>query len=238
MTILRRGRGSRPASGSLLHIGCGEKILPGWVNIDLQALPGVDLVADVTRGLEFTGARAIYAEHFLEHLAIGEALDFLSAAHRALAPGGWLRLSTPNLDWVWETHYRMGIPPDEKRLMALGLNRAFQGWGHRFLWNPELLEEALAGSGFPAVRWCRYGESELELFRGIEHHGSYPDTERHQHVIIAEAAKGDPRPERMGPLWRLVREEFLAHLQSATPHRRGIRPHLLLREEAGRRPEE
>ena len=28
-----------------LHIGCGDVIIPGWTNLDIDNLPGVDVVA-------------------------------------------------------------------------------------------------------------------------------------------------------------------------------------------------
>ncbi|HSL84604.1 MAG TPA: methyltransferase domain-containing protein, partial [Thermoanaerobaculia bacterium] len=122
-----------------LHVGCGRERLEGWINIDAQELPGVDVVADVTRGLEFRDCEAVYAEHFLEHLRIDRAVDFLVEAHRVLADGGLIRLSTPNLDWVWVTHYRLDADSEAKREMAIHLNRAFHGWEHQFPWNRELL---------------------------------------------------------------------------------------------------
>ncbi|MBI1848737.1 MAG: class I SAM-dependent methyltransferase [Planctomycetes bacterium] len=30
-----------------LHLGCGRTPIPGWVNLDVMALPGVDVVADL-----------------------------------------------------------------------------------------------------------------------------------------------------------------------------------------------
>ena len=196
-----------------LHVGAGRMRLEGWTNVDLQALPGVDVVADVTRGLRFRGVEAVFAEHFLEHLPVDAALDFLLEAHRVLVPGGWMRLSTPNLDWVWSTHYRLDAEAEEKRDAAVRLNRAFHGWEHRFVWNRELLAEALAACGFDPVRWCRYGESELPIFQGIERHDTYQDVPELPHVIIAEAAKGEPRPERLARLREMLAREFLAHLK-------------------------
>jgi SAM-dependent methyltransferase len=186
--------------------------MEGWVNIDVQNLPGVDVVADVTRGLDFTGADALFAEHFLEHLPLADALGFLAESHRVLAPGGWARLSTPNLDWVWLTHYRLGLDAEAKRGAALALNRAFHGWRHQFLWNREMLGEALLACGFDELRWCRWGESELPLFRGIEKHETYEDEPGLPHVLIVEARKGPARPERLAALRAHVEREFLVHL--------------------------
>jgi predicted SAM-dependent methyltransferase len=207
------GRGTFDRLGQRLHVGSGDKRLEGWVNIDFQALPGVDLVADVTQGLDFEDSEAVFAEHFLEHLALDDAIAFLLEVHRVLAPGAWLRLSTPNLDWVWQTHYRLQAPEETKRLMALQLNRAFHGWEHRFVWNREILGEALAACGFAPLRWCRYGESDLEVFQGIERHETYEDAPELPHVLIAEAAKGEPQPQRLAALRQALHENFLDHLK-------------------------
>ena len=196
-----------------LHIGSGEQRLEGWVNVDLRPFPGVDVVADVTQGLEFSNVAAVYAEHFLEHLRLDDAFKFLAEVHRVLGRGGWLRLSTPNLDWVWQSHYRLDAPAEEKRRLAVMLNRAFHGWEHRFLWNREMLETALLTTGFAELRWCRYGESEREVFRGIEHHDTYGDTPELPHVLIVEAKKGSPRPEQERQALRdWLEGEFLSHV--------------------------
>lgn len=196
-----------------LHVGCGRARLEGWINIDAQDLPGVDVVADVTEGLEFRDCDAVYAEHFLEHLRIDHALDFLVEARRALGEGGRIRLSTPNLDWVWVTHYRLEASPDEKRAMAVQLNRAFHGWEHRFVWNRELLGEALESCGFAHLEWCRYRESRHELFRGIERHETWEETPELPHVLIVEAVRGPERPDRLAALRERIARDFLAHLQ-------------------------
>jgi predicted SAM-dependent methyltransferase len=196
-----------------LHIGSGNVRLPGWTNVDAQRLPGVDVVADVTGGLGFADAEAVFSEHFLEHLAVDGALRFLLEVHRVLADGGWVRLTTPNLDWVWSTHYRLEGEAAEKREAALAVNRAFRGWRHQFLWNREMLAEALAACGFEAVRWCRRGESELPFFQDLERHDTYEDSEEMPHVLIVEARKGEPRPDRLRELRAAVQEGFLDHMK-------------------------
>jgi predicted SAM-dependent methyltransferase len=204
---------STPTTAPLrLHLGSGSVRLDGWTNVDIQALPGVDVVADVTKGLHFTDVEAIFAEHFLEHLPLAGALFFLQEAHRVLVPGGWLRLSTPNLDWVWSTHYRREADADTKQANAIMLNRAFHGWRHQFLWNREILGEALLACGFEEPRWCRHGESTLPIFQRIEHHETYADEPDLPHVIIAEAKKGPAQPERLEKLRGILERDFLSHL--------------------------
>lgn len=196
-----------------LNIGSGRARLEGWINVDIQHLPGVDLVADVTEGLQFSNAEAVFAEHFLEHLTFDAAVSFLLEAHRVLGDGGWIRLSTPNLDWVWATHYRLEGEPGSRADAALALNRAFHGWRHQFLWNREILAQALTVCGFTGVRWCSYGESELPVFRGIERHETYADLPGLPHVLIVEARKGAPRPELLREFRERIEREYLVHLE-------------------------
>ncbi|HXM78954.1 MAG TPA: hypothetical protein VOA00_06965 [Thermoanaerobaculia bacterium] len=191
------GRPAASAAPARLHIGCGSEAIPGWLNIDSRELPGVDRVLDVTRGLPFENVSAIYAEHFLEHLSLDHGLEFLSECRRALRDDGVLRLSTPNLDWVYLTHYRIGKWPDDEETLkdCLQLNRAFHGWGHRFLYNGPTLAAVLRASGFDSVRFERYGESEVSELRGLERHQTWEDTPELPHVIIAEAfGRAVPRP--------------------------------------------
>jgi predicted SAM-dependent methyltransferase len=201
----------RPAL--LLHIGAGDKDLPGWINIDRADGPGIDLVADVTRGLRFRDAAAVYAEHFLEHLPLEKAVNFLVEVHRVLAPQGLVRITTPNLEWVWATHYRMDLGEEEKRMKALGINRAFHGWGHRFLWNRELLGQVLDACGFEDITWCRRGESRHQCFCGLESHETYVDVGELQHVIIAEACRGTQKTKRLEQFLDLIDQEYLDHLE-------------------------
>ena len=161
----------------------------------------MDRVLDVRQGLPFRGAAAIYAEHFLEHLTLDNGLAFLRECRRALAPSGVLRLSTPNLDWVYATHYKTGpsATAEETLRDCLQLNRAFHGWGHQFLYNRTMLEAALKSCGYAFVRFHRYGQSDLPELSGIEKHETWQDTPEMPHGLIAEAsgeAASRPLPER------------------------------------------
>lgn len=202
MGLFTRSSPAVSAAPVRLHVGCGQEALTGWVNIDNKALPGVDRVLDVTEGLPFEGVSAIYAEHFLEHLSLENGLAFLRECRRALKEDGILRLSTPNLDWVYLTHYRCGSWADEDQPLSdcLQLNRAFHGWGHQFLYNRQMLGAALRAAGFDTVRFQCYGESGVEELRGLERHQTWEDTPELPHVIIAEAAgvrAPAPLPERL-----------------------------------------
>ncbi|HTY43056.1 MAG TPA: hypothetical protein VMH79_14375 [Thermoanaerobaculia bacterium] len=204
MGLFRRNRAAdpkAPAQPTRLHIGCGQQALSGWINIDNQGLPGVDQVLDVRRGLPFAGVASIYAEHFLEHLAFDDGLRFLAECRRVLAPDGVLRLSTPNLDWVMQTHWRGPETTGEDALVdCFRLNRAFHGWGHQFLYNRTMLASAVRQAGFARTAFFRYGESDTVELRALERHETWDDTPELPHVLIVEAsgaARGEGVPENL-----------------------------------------
>ncbi len=183
-------RRRRPETGTKLHIGCGDAALDGWVNIDLAPYPAVDAVHDVTKALPYSECRFIFAEHFLEHLGLDDAVLFLARCREALAADGVLRLTTPNLDWVWATHYHPGDWPTPKHAVddCLRLNRSFYGWGHRFLYNPQMLDVVVRSAGFARLARCDRGESEHPELRGLERHEPYPDVPELRHVLVIEAS--------------------------------------------------
>lgn len=200
-----------------LHLGCGSVILPGWINIDVHPYPGVDRQLDVTQGLPFEGVAAIFAEHFIEHFDLDTGAALLRECRRALAEDGVLRLTTPNLDWVWATSYasrwtaesptRATIDLTEWKhdtaaaRDCLTLNRAFHAWGHRFLYNAAMLEEALRRAGFAHIEWCEYGKSTHEPLNALEHHEQSPDTPALPHLLIAEASGVAPHTSSLDDLY-------------------------------------
>ncbi|MHB0970278.1 MAG: class I SAM-dependent methyltransferase [Thermoanaerobaculia bacterium] len=183
-----------------LHLGCGPNAMPGWVNMDNQPYPGVDRIVDLAKGIPYDGAAFIFAEHFIEHLDFRDALALMRECRRALNDDGVLRLSTPNLDWVWATHYRLDGDARQTLQDCFYLNRAFRGWGHQFLYNETTLRATLQLAGFSTIVRCAYGESAHEELRGLEKHEKSPDTPERSHILIVEASgRGTSHPESMDP---------------------------------------
>ena len=171
-----------------LHLGCGPHSLKGWLNIDNQPYAGVDRALDVAQGLPFEGVSFVFAEHFIEHLDYREALGLMRECRRVLSDDGVLRLSTPNLDWVWASHYRHAPEGDDAIAGCFALNRAFRGWGHQFLYNFTTLRASLLDAGFADVVRAEYGESAHPELRGLERHERNPDFDGLSHILIVEAS--------------------------------------------------
>ena len=171
-----------------LHLGCGPLALPGWVNLDNLPYPGVDQVVDVTAGLPFEDVSFIFAEHFIEHIAYPDAANLMRECRRVLNDDGVLRLSTPNLDWVWMTHYRLPMNDSEAMQACFAMNRAFRGWGHQFLYNDRTLRATLLDAGFANVTRVEYGVSEHDELRELERHEKSPDYGTLSHILVVEAS--------------------------------------------------
>lgn len=175
-----------------IHVGCGPNALkPNWLNVDIRPFAGVDQVCDITQPWDgLTAVEYVYGEHFIEHLSLEQALAFLRHAAGAMIDGGRIRLSTPALEWVIATHFHPG-EQSEPRMLAqtFGINRAFHGWGHRFLWSRAMLEKALGACGFQDIAFLGYGESDHETLRGIEEHGGYKVQNGFPSTWIVEGAR-------------------------------------------------
>jgi predicted SAM-dependent methyltransferase len=173
-----------------LHVGSGPVLLEGWINVDNQPYRGIDQVLDIREGIPYSGLEYIFAEHFIEHLAYDDAMKFLRDCRKALVDEGVLRLTTPNLDWVWMTQYHLGqwAQASEAVRDCFWMNKAFRGWGHQFLYNAQTLAECLHDAGFATVERCLYGESRHEALRGVEHHEKYLDSPELPHLIVVEAS--------------------------------------------------
>lgn len=160
-----------------LHIGCGKVRLPGFINIDAEGAPDVRL--DVRDGLPFPpgSVQGIYTEHFVEHLDQGELLAFLRDCRRVLAPGGRLRIATPDLAQT-AREYLDGSWLGQPWLKAYGyewirtgaeyLNVSMRDWGHKWLLDAEELERLLRLAGFDTIGPQPLGQSPDPMLSGRE----------------------------------------------------------------------
>jgi SAM-dependent methyltransferase len=88
-----------------LHIGCGDKPLPGWINIDRVArAPGVTTDIDPAALPYPDGSvAAVLAEHVFEHFDFAEEGAVWRELARVLRPGGTLLIEVPDFEWVCAT---------------------------------------------------------------------------------------------------------------------------------------
>jgi len=115
LMIRRVGRRAAPttqwrdAQGLRLNLGCGGKPYAGYVNVDVQATPAVDLVSEITSlpMLPDGCAQEILLEAVFEHLYRYERPDALAEWRRLLAPGGTLTVRwIPDFDVICDLYRR------------------------------------------------------------------------------------------------------------------------------------
>jgi SAM-dependent methyltransferase len=90
---------ARVPAGRRLQIGAGTNLLEGWLNTDF--VPGSDDVAFLdaldTFPFDDHAFECVFSEHMIEHVPYKGGLFMLSEAFRVLAPGGRIRIATPDV---------------------------------------------------------------------------------------------------------------------------------------------
>lgn len=137
-----------------LHLGCGTRHIPGYINIDQMAGDNVDLVCDVSK-LPYADNSAdfIYACHVLEYFDWQEAESVvLPEWYRVLKPGGYIRIAVPNFDSVLAWYGAKNNMLSD--CIGLLFGRQFYNGKyqyHKCVYNYDTLENILLKVGFTFV---------------------------------------------------------------------------------------
>jgi glycosyltransferase involved in cell wall biosynthesis/predicted SAM-dependent methyltransferase len=135
-----------------VNLGCGEKPLPEYLNVDFRELPHVDVVADVHRLPFETGslheiASAHLVEHFREHHLTSVLLPYWRGL---LRPDGFLRIVCP--DWGGMLRRLQGgtMSLADFKTVTFGL-QDYTGDDHFSMYTAETLSAALRQAGFTTI---------------------------------------------------------------------------------------
>lgn len=148
-----------------LHLGCGNKRLDDFINIDLHpydsAVPDssrggcrADLFADMTNlGLPENSVEEIFTSHTVDHFTRWRAIAMLEQWHRMIVPGGLVVIEMADF---WRCIAWLFHPSQKKRHLA---RTQFYGnqWDeidfetHRYLWSSGELKNVLQRIGFTRV---------------------------------------------------------------------------------------
>lgn len=97
-----------------LNAGCGNNILPGYVNLDVDKVDGVDVVHDLTRypyPFQDEYFDYILMDNVIEHL--DDTVGVMAELHRILRPGGRLVLKFP-----YYLHPNAWLDPTHKKCLT------------------------------------------------------------------------------------------------------------------------
>ena len=157
--------GAAQARPMKLNLGCGDKILPGYVNVDVvEARAGMkpDVICDLHDLTPFADASVdeILSVHVVEHFWRWEVGAILREWLRVLKPGGRLVAECPNLKSACETF--LGDPQQRAGAGEEGQRTLWVFYGdpkwkdplmvHRWGYTPESLKALLEEAGFVQVR--------------------------------------------------------------------------------------
>lgn len=145
-----------------LHIGCGERNWPGWINIDGQRLPHIKY-HDVTK-LPFKDATVslIYSSHLIAYFDRQEIIPILKEWNRALKVGGTLRLSTPD----WNVIRKFDIPMLGPLYGKMNSHAIY----HKTVYDLQGLTDVLMASGFYRIKRYDHTKNEYD-----DHSAAYFD---------------------------------------------------------------
>ena len=137
-----------------LNLGCGNKLLEGWINVDLNPSNPEVVQADISGPLPFDddSADEAMAIHVIEHFYVWQAKDILSEWRRVLKPGGRLALEAPDLTKIVKAMYRGETDPFLTTWGLYGDQRyKSEPMQHKWCYTPQSLEELCRAAGFVDV---------------------------------------------------------------------------------------
>lgn len=81
-----------------LYLGAGKDRKEGYTHVDMYPFEGIDIVADVTKGLplEDSVADYVYTQDFLEHIDPLKKVFVINEIWRVLRPNGRMEHYIPN----------------------------------------------------------------------------------------------------------------------------------------------
>lgn len=137
-----------------LNIGCGDRLIDGWVNVDQQTIDDVEPcnVRFLSNKYGKETAEIIYASHVLEYFDEREVIDILKEWRKVLIPGGILRLSVPNIESLIQVYQETGSIANIIGPMYGRIETDYGCLYHKAIYDYKTLGFLMRVVGFRAIR--------------------------------------------------------------------------------------
>ncbi len=150
-----------------VQFGCGQFAAPGWINTNLEPVPGADLIGDIRDGLPLNSdsVRYVASMHALCELPYLDVVPALRELRRVLEPGGVLRLGLPDLDRAIAAYARgdrsyFTIPDEETPSLSGKFIVQMTWYGtNLMMFTYEFTRELLERAGYRDIARCEPGQT-------------------------------------------------------------------------------
>ena len=167
-----------------LQLGAGSNDPKAWLNTDIESNSN-EVYLDATKRYPFPDGSFHYvvSEHVIEHVPWEAGVAMLKECYRVLAPGGKLRVVTPNLakfvqlltgstdvdaQQFMAAKLRLHDWPESPVTGAYIFNRQVREWGHQFLYDSATLRKSLELAGFKQITEYRVEVKTDPVFSEVE----------------------------------------------------------------------
>lgn len=146
-----------------LYLGCNDKYIDGFVNIDILENSKADIISDVTKLNEFDNNTIdlIYSSHMIEHVSRYTYKEVLKRWYNLIKPGGIIRLALPDLLALSKYYVEHGNINEVRGCMFGGqVNKYdYHYWGHDF----NSLKKDLEEVGFINIKRFNWWEVDYNI---------------------------------------------------------------------------
>ena len=169
----------RKNKNKYIQIGCGTNLKVGFENLDFFPMRFKEIFSynhighDLRKTLPykddmFEGA---FSEHTLEHLYYDEAIQLLKEIKRILKPNHVFRCTVPDLK-KYNDFYNDNLKGDffdKFTYKAQAFFNLTQNYGHRSIWDYEILSEKMSEIGFKDIKQKNFKEGDnLDLLLDLK----------------------------------------------------------------------
>lgn len=198
-----------------LHLGCGDNILEGWLNTDIEPTYGAMFMDALQKFcLPDESMDYVFAEHLIEPFSFSQIVNILMEAHRVMKPNGIIRLTffsperilsmmkaevidmqaSAYIKWALKKFTKANsiqmLTPSVDVFRSVAYGIFARKMANFQSYDYALISELLNRCGFGNIRMCNVNESSHESLRNIEHYKYYiPQTCYQFEILTVEAEK-------------------------------------------------